>query len=159
MNKIKDMEKKPNGEKTSLTNGWFNLHVDGAAQGNPGPAGLGVVLVSPEGQVVAEVPWFLGEKTCNEAEYEALNFGLWLAHERGVKRLEVYSDSELVIRQLEGEYKVKAANLRSLWRKANKRVQWFDKVRLYHCSREETQQADRLAHLAINRARKRRGQA
>jgi ribonuclease HI len=150
---------KPKGEKTSPTNGWFTLKVDGAARGNPGPAGLGVVLVSPEGQVIAKVPRFLGEKTCNEAEYEALNFGLWLANERGVKRLEIFSDSELVIRQLEGDYKVKADNLIPLWRRAIKRLRGFERVKLYHCSREENHHADRLANLAINRGRKRKGQA
>ena len=148
----------PKGEQTSPTNGWFNLYVDGSAWGNPGDAGVGAVLYGPDGEVEARGSRYIGIATNNEAEYEAFTFGLWLAKKYFVSNLKVHTDSEVVLRQLTGEYQVKADNLRPLWRKAIKQLKGFDHHKLGHIQREENREADRMANLAIIRARK-KGQA
>jgi len=136
--------------------GTWCLYVDGASRGNPGPAGAGAVLFGPDGGKRAEGSRYLGETTNNVAEYQALLLGLELARQRGVKRLQVYADSELVVRQLLGTYQVKKPHLLPLWRRAHEALQKFDTYAISHLDRSFNQEADRLARQAIDQHRRKR---
>lgn len=119
------------------------LHVDGASFGNPGPSGIGfVLLVSGES---IERSADVGYGTNNQAEYRALLEGLREAAERGVKRLVVRSDSQLLVRQMSGEYKVKHAGLRALKAEVDAVAQRFERVVFEHVPRERNERADELA--------------
>ncbi len=126
------------------------LYTDGAARGNPGPAGAGAVIVSPQGHIVAKIGKFLGENTNNYAEYMGLILGLKRAKAMGIKALDVFADSELLVRQLNGEYQVKAENLRPLFEEARQLLAGFPEVTLRHVRREENQAADEMSNRAID---------
>jgi ribonuclease HI len=126
------------------------LYTDGAARGNPGPAGAGAVIVSPQGHVVAKVGKFLGENTNNYAEYMGLILGLKRAKAMGIRELEVFADSELLVRQLNGEYQVKAENLKPLFQEARELLRAFPGVTVRHIRREENQAADEMSNRAID---------
>ena len=126
------------------------LYTDGAARGNPGPAGAGAVIVSPQGHLVAKVGKFLGENTNNYAEYMGLILGLKRAKAMGIKALDVFADSELLVRQLNGEYQVKAENLRPLHEEARQLLAAFPGVTLRHIRREENEAADEMSNRAID---------
>ncbi len=126
------------------------LFTDGAARGNPGPAGAGAVIVSPQGHIVAKVGKFLGENTNNYAEYMGLILGLRRAKAMGIKELEVFADSELMVRQLNGEYQVKAENLKGLFAEARELLSAFPEVQLRHIRREENEAADEMSNRAID---------
>jgi len=126
------------------------LFTDGAARGNPGPAGAGAVIVSPEGHVVAKIGKFLGEATNNVAEYTGLILGLRRARAMGIKSLEVLADSELMVRQLAGDYAVKAEHLRPLYEEAKALLAGFADVEVRHIPREENAQADLMSNRAID---------
>ena len=106
--------------------GWFTAHCDGGSRGNPGPAGYGAVIEDPEGEVVARLSEYLGRQTNNYAEYKGLLAVLEWALANGVRRLRVVSDSELMVRQMKGRYKVKNPGLRPLWEEAQRlaRASW-----------------------------------
>lgn len=125
-------------------------YIDGAARGNPGPAGIGVVLKDESGNAVNEISKFLGETTNNIAEYSAFLEALREAGELGYKEVIVYSDSELLANQLNGEYKVKNDNLKILFGKALELINNFKKVEIKHIDRENNKEADKLANKAIN---------
>ncbi|HSP79642.1 MAG TPA: ribonuclease HI family protein, partial [Myxococcaceae bacterium] len=110
----------------------LRLFSDGAARGNPGPAGAGAVLVDPEGKVVARLGKFLGTQTNNYAEYMGLLLGLRYARSVGTRELEVLADSELLVRQLEGRYQVKSPTLRPLYEEASRLLKGFSQVKLQH---------------------------
>lgn len=126
------------------------LYTDGAARGNPGPAGAGAVIVSPEGHIVAKIGKFLGEATNNVAEYTALVLGLRRAKAMGIKDLEVLSDSELMVRQISGDYAVKAEHLRPLHDEARQLLHGFPDAIVRHIPREENAQADAMSNRAID---------
>jgi ribonuclease HI len=126
------------------------LWSDGAARGNPGPAGAGAILRTPGGVVLAELCGFLGHTTNNVAEYRALLMGLEQALALGVRRLEVRADSELLIKQLRGEYRVKDLKLKPLWQEAKELLARFDHARLQHVPRAQNSDADRLANAGID---------
>jgi len=126
------------------------LYCDGAARGNPGPAGAGAVIVSPAGHIVAKVGKFLGEETNNVAEYMGLILGLKRAKAMGIKELEVLADSELVVKQVNGEYAVKAEHLAPLHAEAVALFKAFDKIEIRHIPREENGQADAMSNRAID---------
>jgi ribonuclease HI len=126
------------------------LFTDGAARGNPGPAGAGAVIVSPEGHVVAKVGKFLGESTNNVAEYMGLILGLRRAKAMGIKELEVYADSELLVKQLSGDYAVKAEHLKPLHDEAQALLRGFGWIEVRHIPREENAQADAMSNRAID---------
>ncbi len=128
-----------------------SLYCDGASRGNPGPSGAGVVLLDEKGEQIFELSRYLDNGTNNEAEYRALVRGLEAAADLGVKRIEIFSDSELVVRQLSGKYKVRNPRLRSLFDQAVSRLQQFDDYAIFHVGRELNQQADLLANEAIDR--------
>jgi len=126
------------------------LFTDGAARGNPGPAGAGAVIISPDGHVVAKVGKYLGETTSNVAEYTGLILGLKRAKAMGLRELEVLADSELIVKQLFGEYQVKADHLRPLHDEAKALIAGFDKIDLRHIPREENEAADEMSNRAID---------
>ena len=128
-----------------------SLYCDGASRGNPGPSGAGVVLLDEKGEHIFELSRYLDNGTNNEAEYRALVRGLEAAADLGVKRIEIFLDSELVVRQLSGKYKVRNPRLRSLFGQTVSRLQHFDDYAIFHVGRELNQQADRLAKEAIDR--------
>ncbi len=126
------------------------LYTDGAARGNPGPAGAGAVIVSPAGHIVAKIGKFLGESTNNVAEYTGLILGLKRARAMGIKELDVLSDSELMVKQLSGEYAVKAEHLRALHDEAASLLGSFPDVQVVHIPREENAAADEMSNRAID---------
>ncbi len=132
---------------------FATLWTDGAARGNPGPAGVGVMLKSSTGDVIVAEGQFVGHTTNNVAEYKALLLGLERALERGVMLLEVRADSELLIKQLKGEYRVRNPGLRPLYEQALGLLGRFEGVRLLHVRREHNVEADRLANEGIDGAR------
>jgi ribonuclease HI len=127
------------------------LWTDGAARGNPGPAGIGAILKSPTGEVLFKGSEFLGHTTNNVAEYKAVLLGLAGALAQGIDRIEVRADSELLIKQLKGEYRVKSPGLRPLFEEARRLISRFTSVKLTHIRRELNGEADRLANEGIDR--------
>ncbi len=130
----------------------FELFTDGGARGNPGPAGIGARLLTADGLLVDEISAVIGTATNNVAEYQALLAGLELALDRGVQRLTILMDSELVVRQLNGVYKVKDRNLQPLFAEALRRIGEIPDVDIRHIPREENGEADRLVNEALDRA-------
>jgi ribonuclease HI len=128
------------------------LWTDGAARGNPGPAGLGAVLKNAAGETLATCSEYLGHATNNVAEYAALLLGLRRALQLGVKRIEVRADSELLIRQLGGRYRVHAPQLKPMHEEAKRLLARFDAFTLRHVARELNAEADQLANEGIDSA-------
>ena len=125
------------------------LWTDGAARGNPGPAGIGALLKTPSGEVLSADSAYVGEATNNVAEYKALLLGLERALELGVRRIEVRADSELLVKQINGQYRVKSPGLRPLFQAAIALLARFEASRLVHVRREHNSEADRLANAGI----------
>ncbi len=130
--------------------GYWQLHCDGASRGNPGPAGAGIVLTNPQGTLEVEESRYLGETTNNVAEYRALLLGLAVAQTHGVRKLRIFADSQLLVEQLNGRYRVKSAHLFPLWQQAKKELQKFEAHAISHVDRELNSQADRLAREAVD---------
>jgi ribonuclease HI len=126
--------------------------VDGAARGNPSPAGCGAVIYDENGVVVKQLSRYLGHATNNVAEYEGLLMGLEALLQLGQKRIVVQSDSELLVRQLNGRYRVKDEKLKVLFQRAMTLLRQFDSYRILHVGRELNKVADRLANQAIDDA-------
>jgi len=126
------------------------LYTDGGARGNPGPAGIGVVLEDAEGVVVAEIAEGIGRATNNVAEYRALIEGLELALEQGCTELEVRTDSKLVAMQVAGRWKIKSDSLRSLAVRARSLLDRFGQVSISQVPRLENVRADRLANIGMD---------
>lgn len=129
-----------------------SLYTDGGARGNPGPAGIGVVLRDQHGEVIGEIARGIGEATNNVAEYEALIAGLELAQDQGVTEIEIYMDSELVVSQLLGKWKIKKDTLRPLAVKARSLMNRFATCEIKHVRRELNADADRLANQGMDAA-------
>jgi probable phosphoglycerate mutase len=126
------------------------VNCDGASRGNPGPAGAGAVLATPDGEIVAEIAEGLGETTNNVAEYTAVIHGLQRAKELGATDVLLRSDSLLLVNQLTGRYRVKTPHLVPLARRARELAAGFDRVRFEHVRREFNAEADRLANLGVD---------
>jgi ribonuclease HI len=126
------------------------LHVDGGARGNPGPAAIGVVVSSPDGEVLDEVAETIGVATNNVAEYRALLRGLELARGLGATELEVINDSELVAKQLTGAYKVKHPAMKPLYAEAIAALHRFDAWRVRSVPRAQNARADELVNRALD---------
>ena len=124
---------------------------DGASRGNPGPAGIGVQITDDDGAVLAEIARGIGETTNNVAEYTAVIEGLSRADELGAELVTLRSDSQLLINQLTGRYRVKTAHLEPLHRRARSLAAGFDRVTFEHVRRELNQEADRLANEGVDR--------
>jgi ribonuclease HI len=131
------------------------LYTDGAARGNPGPAGIGVVA-RRGGEEVFTISEYIGKATNNMAEYAAVIAGLEKAAEMGLGEVTVMMDSELVVRQLNGGYRVKNAKLKELYSRAKRAIESLDGCRFVHIPREENAAADRLANVALDGVLKKR---
>jgi ribonuclease HI len=134
-----------------LARAWL-LMVDGAARGNPGPAGCGAIILDETGAVLKELSRYLGIATNNVAEYHGLLLGLEAVLQLGGKKLCVQSDSELLVRQLNGIYRVKNENLKVLHHKALGLLRQLEAYRIIHVRREQNLRADQLANEGIDRA-------
>ncbi len=130
---------------------WYTAWCDGGSRGNPGPAGYGAVIQSPEGQTVARLSRFLGIQTNNFAEYSGLLAVLKWALENGAQRLKVISDSELMVNQMKGRYKVASPILRPLWEEARRLAARFEAFEMVHTLRGGNKEADRLANEAMDK--------
>ena len=134
-----------------MTSEMIKIFSDGGARGNPGPAGVGAVIYSDNGEVLAEVSEYLGIATNNQAEYKALIFALKRAKEMGAKKIMCYLDSELVVKQLNREYKVKNKDLAPLFLEVHNLSINFKNISYHHIPREENKAADKLANIAMDR--------
>lgn len=133
-----------------MASGVLYCYIDGAARGNPGPAGIGVIITDQDGAVLREIARYLGETTNNVAEYRAILAALEEALRRGAEEVVIYSDSELLVRQLLGTYRVRSAHLLPLFRRARELMGRFRRVTVRHIGRERNARADRLANRAID---------
>lgn len=147
---LRDLFREVAEHYADLEEGVWSLYCDGASRGNPGLAGAGVVLIDPGGEVREEHREFLGQATNNVAEYRGLLLGLKMARGLGINKIQVFSDSELLVRQINGSYRVKQPHLLVLWQEAQRELQQFAARRVTHVPREENRQADRLANEAID---------
>ena len=126
-------------------------YCDGGSRGNPGPAGFGVYIQDSTGKVLAELSQYLGKQTNNFAEYSALLAALECAIAQGHRSLRVVSDSELMVKQMKGQYRVNSPELRPLYEEARRRVPQLEHFQIQHVLREKNRHADRLANLAMDR--------
>jgi ribonuclease HI len=131
--------------------------IDGGARGNPGPAGYGVYLQDANGKCVDELCEFLGIKTNNVAEYSALLAALRYARQKEFCDVRVVSDSELLVKQMKGQYKVNSPDLRPLWEEARKIVRELNSFQIRHVLRAQNKEADRLANTAMDMGQKAAG--
>lgn len=127
------------------------LYIDGASRGNPGRAGAGIWITNREKEKISEVSRYLGHKTNNEAEYWALLLGLREAKRLGGEALQIFTDSELVARQIKGVYRVKDLKLKALHKTVIENLKTFSSFEIGSIPREENKEADRLANQAIQR--------
>ena len=138
-----------------LPQGYLVAHIDGGARGKPGPAGFGVVVEDEAGRPVARLSQYLGHRTNNYAEYMGLLSALAYALKHRFKALKVISDSELMVRQIQGKYKVKSPVLLDLYQHAKSQIQQLDWFRIEHTLREGNAEADRLANEAMDEGMRR----
>jgi ribonuclease HI len=128
----------------------LTVNVDGGARGNPGPAAIGAVVRDADGEIVAERGERIGRATNNVAEYRALLLGIEMAAAMGASELELVGDSELIVRQVEGKYKVKDAALRELHAEVKRALEPFESWSIRHVRRERNAEADRLVNEALD---------
>jgi ribonuclease HI len=133
---------------------YLVAHIDGGARGNPGPAGFGVMIHDEAGRPVVELSEYLGKQTNNYAEYSGLLAALTYALKHGHTMLKVFSDSELMVKQIKGQYKVNNPALKELHGKARTMIGELDKFVITHVLREKNRDADRLANAAMDRGMK-----
>jgi len=131
--------------------GIITAFCDGGSRGNPGPAGFGVYVEGPHGETLGELSEFLGKRTNNFAEYSGLLAALSFALEQGYPRLKVVSDSELMVKQIKGQYRVNSPELRPLYEEAKRRIARIDSFQIQHVLRDKNKHADRLANVAMDR--------
>ena len=145
----------PETPTKSAPGGWITAHCDGGARGNPGPAGYGAEITGPDGQVIAELSEYLGHRTNNYAEYSGLLASLQYALDHHHPRLRVISDSELMVKQIQGKYKVNSPDLKPLWQEAKNRIARLEDFEISHALRHKNKAADALANQAMDRGMKR----
>lgn len=133
-----------------LTVAAYRANIDGGSRGNPGPAAYGVVIRDPRGQVVARLKKYIGQNTNNVAEYFGLIASLDYAQTHGVRALRVESDSELLVNQMRGQYKVKSGDLKPLFERAKKMASALESFRIDHVYREQNREADALVNQALD---------
>lgn len=132
----------------------LKIFTDGGARGNPGPAGIGAVIFDEHENIIGEISEYIGKTTNNQAEYKALIAGLEKAKNIGAEEIEVFSDSELMVKQLNREYKVKDKNLAPLFMMAHNISLGFEKIVFKHIRREKNKSADKLVNRAIDKFEK-----
>lgn len=133
--------------------GEYTVFVDGAARGNPGEAGAGAVITGPDGVIVKEVREYLGVATNNVAEYRALLMALNETLAMGIKKVRICADSELMVKQVNGVYRVKNEGLKPLYSEAVRLLKGFSSYSVTHVRREKNKEADRLANEAVDSVR------
>jgi probable phosphoglycerate mutase len=135
----------------SEAEGWYTAHCDGGSRGNPGPSGYGAVVEDPSGKIVARLSEFLGRQTNNYAEYKGLISVLAWAQKHGARRMRVVSDSELMVKQMKGQYKVASPGLRPLWEEAKRLAGKLERFEMRHTLRGGNKEADQLANDAMDK--------
>lgn len=145
-------------EPTSGPNatGWVTAYTDGGSRGNPGPSGYGVVVQAEDGTVLAELSEFIGMRTNNVAEYSGLLAALEFAVAQGHARLRVVSDSELMVKQMRGQYRVQSPELKPLYDEAKRQAARLEAFQIEHVLRGKNQKADELANQAMDRGMRRK---
>lgn len=128
----------------------YKLFTDGGARGNPGPSAIGAYIFDKNDKLITFDGKFLGKATNNEAEYKALILGLETANKEGIKEIDCYLDSELVVKQLNGQYKVKQEHLAKLKEQVQDLVFLFEKIAIHHVPREENKHADRMVNVILD---------
>ncbi len=128
----------------------YRMNIDGGSRGNPGPASYGVVIRDGRGEIVAKLKKYIGRMTNNVAEYYGLIAALDYAESHSVKAIRIESDSELLVKQMRGQYKVKSEDLRPLFERALKMSKAFESFRIEHVYREQNREADALANEALD---------
>ena len=128
----------------------YRANIDGGSRGNPGPAANGVIIRDARGEIVAKLKKYIGRMTNNVAEYYGLIAALDYAESHGVRAIRIESDSELLVKQIRGQYKVKSEDLRPLFERAQKMSKAFDSFRIEHVYREQNREADALANEALD---------
>jgi ribonuclease HI len=128
----------------------YRANIDGGSRGNPGPAAYGVVIRNGRGEIAAKLKKYIGRATNNVAEYYGLIAAMDYAQSHGIRALRVESDSELLVKQMRGLYKVKSEDLRPLFERAQKMSKGFDSFRIEHVYREQNREADALANEALD---------
>jgi ribonuclease HI len=128
----------------------YQANVDGGSRGNPGPAAYGVVVRDPRGEIVARLKKYIGKNTNNVAEYFGLIAALDYAQNHGIRALRIESDSELMVKQMRGQYKVKSEELKPLFERAKKMSQTLELFRINHVYREQNKDADALVNQALD---------
>src|SRR5713101_8336572 len=128
----------------------YRANIDGGSRGNPGPASYGVVVRDARGEIVARLKKYIGRMTNNVAEYYGLIAALDYAQSHGIRALRIESDSELLVKQIRGQYKVKSDDLRPLFERAKKMSQALESFRIDHVYREQNAEADKLANEALD---------
>jgi len=128
----------------------YRANIDGGSRGNPGPAAYGVIVRDGRGEVVAKLKKYIGRSTNNVAEYYGLIAALDYAESHGVRAIRIESDSELLVKQMRGQYKVKSEDLRPFFERAQKMSKAFDSFRIEHVYREQNREADALANEALD---------
>lgn len=150
-------EKQPHDRQTASSSGYSEaeIYCDGACSGNPGRSGIGVVILfHGKKEKELRISEYIGEATNNIAEYTSLLKGLTEADSSGVKKVRVFMDSELVVKQIKGEYKVRNENLKHLWVKAMKLINKLEEFKISHVRRELNGEADSLARSAVEGSKK-----
>lgn len=135
----------------SKTSGWTVAFTDGGSRGNPGPSGYGVVIQAEDGSILAELSEFLGMRTNNVAEYSGMVAALDYALAHGLGRLRIISDSELMVKQMKGQYRVQSPELRPLYEEAKRRAARLEAFQIEHVLRGKNKKADELANRAMDR--------
>lgn len=138
-------------DHNSEKSGWITAFCDGGSRGNPGPAGYGVYIQDENGAKIAELSEFLGKKTNNFAEYSGLLAALEYALGHGHTHLKAVADSELLVKQIKGQYRVNSPELRPLYEEARRRIGQLEGFQIQHVLREKNRRADQLANEAMDR--------
>jgi ribonuclease HI len=138
------------GPNATAATAAYRANIDGGSRGNPGPASYGVVIRDPRGEVVAKLKKYIGRSTNNVAEYYGLIAALDYAQQHGIRALRIESDSELLVRQMSGQYKVKSPELKPLFERARKMAQTFASFKIDHVYRDQNAEADALANEALD---------
>ena len=142
--------------RNATSAGWVVAYTDGGSRGNPGPSGYGVVIQGDDGAVLAELSEFIGMRTNNVAEYSGMLAALEYALAHGHPRLRIVSDSELMVKQMRGQYRVQSPELRPLYEEAKRRTRQLEAFQIEHVLRGKNKKADELANLAMDRGMRRK---
>jgi probable phosphoglycerate mutase len=143
-------------DRKAATGNWVVAYTDGGSRGNPGPSGYGVVVMGEDGTVLGELSEFLGMRTNNVAEYSGLLAALEFALAKDHPRLRVVSDSELMVKQIRGQYRVQSPDLRPLYEEAKRRIAKLEAFQIEHVLRGKNKKADELANQAMDRGMRRK---